>query len=55
MKTQQQELNREEELKENFSEQFNKYNLDDLYLIQETLEKEIRLSEIIIYDGYKNE
>ena len=42
--TPQQELDREEEIKQQFLEMFNKHNLEELYRIQEVLEKEIRLS-----------
>ena len=51
--TPQQELDREENLKEKFSETFNKYNLDELYLIQEVLEKEIRLGETAKSEGFE--
>ena len=43
--TQQQELDKEETLEQDFKEIFSKYNLEGLYLIQEVLEKEIKLSE----------
>ena len=50
---QQQELDREENLKEKFEEMFNKHNLEELYLIQEVLEKEIRLSETAKSEGFE--
>lgn len=51
--TPQQELDREEKIKEEFLEMFNKYNLEELYLIKEVLEKEIRLSETTKSEGYE--
>ena len=51
--TPQQELEREEKTKEDFLELFNKHNLEELYLIQEVLEKEIRLSETAKSEGYE--
>ena len=51
--TQQQELDRESNIKEKFLEEFNKYDLEDLYLIQEVLEKEIKLSETAIEGGFE--
>ncbi len=51
--TQQQELDREEKIKEKFEEMFNKHNLEELYLIQEVLEKEIRLSETAKSEGFE--
>lgn len=46
--TPQQELDREEKLKGEFLSLFDKHNLEELYLIQEVLEKEIRLSETAV-------
>ena len=51
--TQQEELDREETIKGKFEEMFSKYTLEDLYLIQEELEKEIRLSETAKSQGFE--
>lgn len=51
----QQELEREEELKEKFTEMLSEYNIEDLYLIREVLEKEIRLSNTAIKERFANE
>ncbi len=51
--TPQQELDREEKIKEDFLEIFSKNNLEELYLIKEVLEKEIRLSETSKKEGYE--
>jgi len=51
--TPQQELDREETLKQKFVDMFSKYNLEELYLIQEELEKEIRLSKIAKSEGFE--
>jgi len=51
--TGQEELDREEELKEKFKELFNKQNLQELYLIQEVLGTEIRLSETAHKEGFE--
>lgn len=52
--TPQQELDREENLKEKFEEVFNKHTLEELYLILEVLEKEIRLGETCKSEGFKD-
>lgn len=44
-------LKMEEQNKEKFLEEFNKHNLEELYLIKEVLDKEIRLSETAIKEG----
>ena len=51
--TPQQELDREEELKEKFKTLFDKQNLEELYLIKDVLETEIRLSETAIKEGFE--
>ena len=51
--TQQEELDREQELKEKFKENFDKHNLEELYLIQEVLESEIKLSETAVKEGFE--
>ena len=51
--TPQQELEREEELKEKFTKLFSEYNIEDLYLIREVLEKEIRLSDTAKKEGFE--
>jgi len=43
--TPQQELDMEGELKEKFIKLFSEQNLEELYLIKEVLEQEIKLSE----------
>ena len=43
----------EETLKEKFEEMFNKHNLEELYLIQNVLEKEIRLSKTAKSEGFE--
>ena len=45
---QQEELDKEEDLTIEFEELFSKHNLDNLNLIKEILDKEIRLSETAI-------
>ena len=49
----QQELDIEENLKAEFLEKFSKHNIEELYLIREVLEKEIRLSETAKSEGYE--
>ncbi len=51
--TQQEELDREETLKKRYLDLFSKQNLEELYLIQEVLEKEIKLSETSINEGFE--
>ena len=53
--TQQEELDREAKLREEFVIIFDKYSLEELYIIKETLEKEINLSEIARAEGYEYE
>jgi len=52
--TQQQELDREEEIREEFLKMFSKHNLEELYLIQEVLEREIGLSETAVKEGFED-
>ena len=51
--TPQEELDKEQEIKDNFEEMFSKYSLEELYLIKEELEKEIRLSETAVKEGFE--
>jgi len=53
MKNFQQELDKESELKELVIEFFNHYNLNELYLIKEVLENEIKLSETAKSEGFE--
>ena len=50
---QQQELDIEENLKNKFIELFSEQSLEELYLIKAVLEKEIRLSETVIEEGFE--
>lgn len=51
--TPQQELDREEELREKFKDLFNELNLEELYIILEELEREIRLAETAKLEGFE--
>jgi hypothetical protein len=42
-----------EKIQENFLDVFSEYSLKELYLIQEVLNKEIRLSETAKSEGYE--
>lgn len=50
----QEELDQEQKLKDKFTEIFNNHSLKELYIILDTLQKEIRLSEISVAEGYEN-